>query len=185
MVNTKIHGNRFIDLTGKKFGNLFVIGCVGKNNRKSTIWKCKCDCGNEHTVASQELRAKHTQSCGCLRLKCIRKLPYQWLHSALIRNAKRNGHKCDITYEQFIEFTKLSKCHYCGNKIIWPKHSIDKLGKYQLQRYNLDRKDNEKGYSIDNCVICCKLCNKIKSNIFSYDEMIEVGKILSKRNQNA
>ena len=36
--------------------------------------------------------------------------------------------------------TEEEKCHYCGA---------------ELRGYNLDRKDNTKGYSKENCVVCC------------------------------
>ena len=38
----------------------------------------------------------------------------------------------------------------------------------------IDRKDSNKGYSADNCVSCCFLCNKLKSNFFTEKEFIEI-----------
>jgi len=146
------------------------------SNRKLNLWKCKCDCGKRCIVDSSQLKQQKTKSCGCLRTKH----PYKWTFTHLINNARQNKNKCNITFKQFIKFIKIIKCHYCGKKIKWYKHSIHN-GKLSPQRYNLDRKNNNKGYTIHNCVVCCKLCNKIKSNIFSYREMIKVGKILSKR----
>jgi len=180
-MNSEIkHGNRFIDLTGKKYNNLFVVKWISVNNRKGTTWECKCDCGNECIVNSADLRKSNTRSCGCYWEKQTKKLPYHWLYSSLKCNSKQRKCTCELTFDQFLEFTKISKCCYCGDDIEWYEHSI-KNKKHSPQRYNLDRKDNNKGYTVDNCVVCCKLCNKIKSNIFSYEEMIEVGKILSRR----
>jgi 5-methylcytosine-specific restriction endonuclease McrA len=42
----------------------------------------------------------------------------------------------------------------------------------------IDRKDNEKGYTEENCVPCCKRCNGIKGEWLSYEEMLEVGGLL-------
>ena len=59
---------KLIDLTGKRFGKLTVISFAGtKHIGKQAIatWKCKCDCGNETIVNSQDIRTGHTKSCGC------------------------------------------------------------------------------------------------------------------------
>jgi hypothetical protein len=58
------------DLTGQRFGRLVVIEYAGshvsKNNSRTTMWKCKCDCGNIKDVSSVNLRYGTTRSCGCL-----------------------------------------------------------------------------------------------------------------------
>ena len=55
-----------IDLTGKKFGRLTVMSRVRNNKDGRTMWRCKCDCGNERIVSGKCLRNGHTSSCGCL-----------------------------------------------------------------------------------------------------------------------
>lgn len=60
---------KFIDLTGRRFGRLTVIGkaesYVAPSGRKYTKWLCKCECGNEISVYSDNLRHGKTKSCGC------------------------------------------------------------------------------------------------------------------------
>lgn len=63
---------RFIDLTGQRFGKLTVIeraeDHISKSGKTVTVaWRCKCDCGNEITVKSLNLRNGHVSSCGCYR----------------------------------------------------------------------------------------------------------------------
>lgn len=60
------------DLTGRRFGRLLVIKCVGKMNDTKT-WLCKCDCGNETVVTSSALTQNHTRSCGCLHRDIVKK----------------------------------------------------------------------------------------------------------------
>ena len=60
-----------IDLTGRKFGRLYVV-CKGQGRRTSggaykATWLCRCDCGKEIEVDAQKLRKGHTTSCGCLK----------------------------------------------------------------------------------------------------------------------
>ena len=64
---------RMIDLTGQRFGRLTVVEMVGKDNCKKTLWKCKCDCGNEVTVRATNLKQGCTTSCGCFRKEIVLK----------------------------------------------------------------------------------------------------------------
>lgn len=56
---------RLIDLTGQRFGHLVVIECAGRNERRESLWRCLCDCGNESIVRGDVLRRGTTESCGC------------------------------------------------------------------------------------------------------------------------
>jgi len=56
---------RFIDLTGKRFGKLYVLGQNGKDKWHDTIWKCQCDCGKVVDVTGSHLKRKNKRSCGC------------------------------------------------------------------------------------------------------------------------
>ena len=53
------------DLTGKRFDHLVVIEYAGLQG-KSAMWRCKCDCGNEHIVRGNNLTAGAVRSCGCI-----------------------------------------------------------------------------------------------------------------------
>lgn len=55
------------DLTGQRFGKLFVIEKLPESNKFNRVqYKCKCDCGNEIIVPSNSLVSGHTISCGCV-----------------------------------------------------------------------------------------------------------------------
>lgn len=62
-----ITGNRFKNLTGKKFGKLFVLYTPKKATNGNYLWKCLCDCGNYTVVRSAGLQSGNTKSCGCLQ----------------------------------------------------------------------------------------------------------------------
>ena len=57
---------RVLDLTGKTFGNLLVVGKDLNNTTNRSKWLCKCICGNTLSVRSNSLRTGNTKSCGCL-----------------------------------------------------------------------------------------------------------------------
>lgn len=55
------------DLTGKRFGRLVAVKCVGRTTNGNAKWLCKCDCGGEKVVASWGLVSGRTHSCGCIK----------------------------------------------------------------------------------------------------------------------
>lgn len=59
-----------MDLTGIRFGRLTVLekaGVQGQGKRGSrSLWRCRCDCGNEIIVIRNSLVCGNTRSCGCL-----------------------------------------------------------------------------------------------------------------------
>jgi len=70
--------------------------------------------------------------------------------------AKCRGYSFDLTTEQFLEFYWKKPCSYCG---------------CEIETVGIDRVDNKKGYSLDNCVPCCTTCNKMKLTL-TRDEFI-------------
>ena len=160
---------KFIDLTGKRFGRLTVIRRSYLNNNK-TYWLCKCDCGAEKIIRRDKLRSGNTKSCGCLQKEVMgnmrrMKVGFGNMRKA-IRNYKRSARMRGIGYNltegQFKEITQ-KDCFYCGVKPNQRMKSPKSNGDYI---YNgIDRVDNNKGYTIDNVVPCCGICNFAKHRL--------------------
>jgi hypothetical protein len=59
----------FIDLSGRVFGLLTVIGrnpvSLKRHNAVFARWDCRCACGKTVAVLTNNLKTGHTQSCGC------------------------------------------------------------------------------------------------------------------------
>jgi len=161
---------RIIDISNQKFGRLTAIKFAYIKNHQS-IWECKCDCGNVKLVSGSNLRSNHTKSCGCIREERLRKLgkdrrkiegesSFNALFYAYKVNSKKRDLKFLLTKEEFRRLTK-QKCHYCGS----PPNQIrdNKNGSYGIYIYNgVDRINNNEGYTLNNCVACCKDCNIAK-----------------------
>jgi hypothetical protein len=64
------------------------------------------------------------------------------------------------------EFRKLvvSNCTYCGVSSAQVRHP-NRGGNGDFVYNGIDRVDNSKGYSADNCVPCCKICNRAKRDM--------------------
>lgn len=80
-------------------------------------------------------------------------------YSSLISAAKKRNLTCTISKEEYSVLLSLGRCAYCD-------YPIDPTGSA------LDRKDNLKGYLLENIVLCCKNCNSIKGSILTYEEML-------------
>lgn len=55
-----------VDITGKRFGRLIALEPTDQRISGSIVWRCQCDCGNEHFASVSGLRAGTQLSCGCL-----------------------------------------------------------------------------------------------------------------------
>lgn len=170
-----------LNLINQKFSRLLVV-----NEESSGRWKCLCDCGNNCVSTTRKLRSGHTRSCGCLQKEVGRSniisyikergvKPYKdyvlsliyshYRRSASIRNLEFSLLKSDVSDLVF------SSCYYCGtvgsNK--YDQHQRKSTG-YEVVYYNgIDRVNNNVGYILNNCVSCCKYCNRAKRE-YSIDE---------------
>jgi hypothetical protein len=80
------------------------------------------------------------------------------------RRARVAGIEFALGREQCYEFFK-APCAYCGthdnNKSRYPSYTV--MGKQIQSSINgVDRVDNQVGYTPENCISCCSLCNKFK-----------------------
>ena len=162
------------DLTSQRFGRLVVHKLV---SHKPPMWECVCDCGNTVRTRANSLKMGTSQSCGCLAAQSAHarfaKRPFEYLYNMLCRRAKRLHRVVDFSYEQFLTFTSVVECHYCDDVVMWYPFSSQ-----SSRPINLDRKNNDLGYLWGNVAVTCIRCNKGKGKYFSYEEWVEVGKVL-------
>ena len=158
-----------IDLTGESFGRLTCTQRIVENSK--SYYMCDCECGNQKKVSLFNLRGGQ-QSCGCLRSEVVSKEKTKSLVEVITtqvmnyykRNASNRNILWDISRKKFQELI-LSPCYYCGvvggnaTYTTWSSRN----GEKRIFRNNgVDRLDNNKGYTTDNCVPCCKRCNFAK-----------------------
>lgn len=165
--NIKINRSRrrpVNDLTGRIFGDLTVLkrGENTNTGRNRVTWICLCVCGKEKQISRSNLIANHHSSCGCKRKLEEGEANFNVLFRLYKRNAKNRSYEFNLTSEQFRLFTK-SNCFYCER----PPSNIMKNSRKSNGSYiynGIDRLDNSKGYTLENCVAACDICNFAKSD---------------------
>jgi hypothetical protein len=93
----------------------------------------------------------------------------------LRQNAKARGVFFGITQPEFIAWYEATPklCHYCGAT---PEYLAGNERLYERHRgLTTDRKDNSKGYANGNLALACYTCNRTKCDIFTEQEMLEIG----------
>lgn len=150
---------KIIDLTGKKFDKLTVIRHYGTDSTgKNSTWLCKCECGNETIVSATHLKTGHTKSCGCVRKeglrgsagwfkpkhgKCQTRLYSIWSNMK-DRCNNPNNHKAKIYHDRGIRLCK----EWAENFQAFYDWA---MANGYADNLTIDRIDNDKGYSPDNC----------------------------------
>lgn len=89
--------------------------------------------------------------------------------SGLKGKCKSRGYELSLTLEQYTTLVDGKLCHYCG------------AGLSKSRGSSLDRVDSSKGYSVDNCVPCCYLCNVMKSDMMQEQFFERIEHILNFR----
>ena len=145
---------KLIDLTGQRFGRLTVVERVLPNKGGNAIWRCQCDCGNEVDVWGSALRNGHTKSCGCFRSDTTKDVHtvHGKKNTRLYRIWLNMKNRCNNpNYHHFERYggRGISVCsQWVQNFEAFFNWAIDNGYNDDL---TLDRIDNNKGYSPDNC----------------------------------
>ena len=138
------------DLTGKRFGKLTVIAYAGKSKKREYLWHCKCDCGKETISRGYHLMSGHCKSCGCTRGRTHK--THGLSNHQLYHTWSSMKQRC--TNPKVPEFNA-----YGGRGIkVCDEWTHDFKAFYDWAMANgydpklsIDRIDNDKGYSPDNC----------------------------------
>jgi hypothetical protein len=83
--------------------------------------------------------------------------------------ARERGLPWELTEDDFKRLTS-SPCFFTGRL----PSTVSTAGSGEIYVYNgIDRLDNTKGYTLDNCVPCCHEINMLKKD-WTYDKFLEL-----------
>jgi hypothetical protein len=154
-----------LDFSGVKVGKLTGIEVSGKTKNGTLIWTCICERGRECKRTSSclqlSIKGKWNTCCGiCSGTDgAFRKLFYIYK-----RNAKLQSREWSLTEEQFRTLTS-SPCYYTGRL----PANVYKHWTTTYVYNGVDRVDNNKGYTIENCLPCCHDVNFAKGRMLHSD----------------
>jgi len=144
-----------VGMAGKKFGRLTVLSEAYSDNF-GIHWSCICECGESCIVQGSHLRAGVTKSCGCLRSEH---------RDIFIKEHYKHG---QTNHELFtVWMDMLRRCYdkkrkndyknYGGRGITVCARWRDSFANFledvgeRPKGLTLERKNNDKGYSKENC----------------------------------
>lgn len=143
---------KLIDLSGRTFDRLTVVGKI--SIRGITHWECKCSCGGGRNVLGGYLTSGRVTSCGCKLIECGRRIGKLSKTHGMSRTPERRiwehmMHRChnesDVAYH-----------NYGGRGIYvcerWKKFEnfLSDMGNRPFGK-TLERIRNNEGYAPDNC----------------------------------
>lgn len=139
-----------LDITGVKTELLTAISFAGKNRKGISMWVCRCECGNLTLANIYNILDGHSKSCGCAKLR-----------------TKNSTHGQSETVEFYTWLTIKQRCTNPNNKSFkdygargiticdrWLnsfENFVLDMGLRPSGNYSIDRKDNDKSYSPENC----------------------------------
>ena len=162
-----------LDLTGQRFGMLRALECVGLNKRHQRRWRCICDCGRVKVIQSHDLRKSGgTKSCGCLRHRPnLRNLTHGQSNTAEYRIWRGMWTRCSNPSSTSFKHYGSRGIKVCDRWSIFETFFAD-MGARPSPDHTIERVNNERGYSPDNCVWETQLAqqnNKSTTRWISHD----------------
>lgn len=171
---------------GDVAGKWTIVSHVEKTKYGQYSVLARCSCGIEKIVSEYSLFVGTSKSCrNCSGPKGVDSigrgrddkgdLISAW--NNYLYRYNRTASQRGILFElSMVEFKSLCRgnCTYCGsigaNKDFGTNKTLSLVN-------GIDRVESKRGYTIDNCVSCCKICNWMKSNLSREDFLSHISKI--------
>lgn len=142
-------------LLNQRFGHLNVIEKAPNDKSGSSQWKCKCDCGNVKIISGFNLVHGKIKTCGCrinddiilfqknnnVDKETYEKLKFEWF--SMRKRCKKTYHNSHLYFERGIKV--------CDEWQDFSTFGVWAINNGYQNGLTLDRIDNNKGYSPDNC----------------------------------
>lgn len=150
---------------GKLYGTYRVVEVIETLNSCSNLerkWKCE----NIYTKKVKIFRGSYLNIIQKREKSSNKQLGLRnYLYKTNERNAIGRKRTFNLSFEEFNSLIA-KNCYYCNEppKIASDKTIITRGDRNQLPIYynGIDRLNPEIGYSVENCVACCSICNYMK-----------------------
>ena len=147
-------GRQLIDLTDKKFTRWTVIKFSHRRTKNKThryYWDCRCTCGVKRKVNSDLLKRGQSKSCGCLSIELSKNMvKHNMCNTRTYKSWQKMLSRCTNSNDDSYKYYGDRGIKVCTRWL----NSFEKFLEDMNERpegMTLDRKDNDKGYSPENC----------------------------------
>lgn len=171
---------------GEVYGRWVVLDILPKRRNNALV---QCACGTISYVPTNALRSGRSSQCIICRRKYVLPKPAEKsVGDKLARNevwhqyrksARERGYVFELTKDVF--FKKIIEpCFYCGDEGN-NKRLSNRRKEWETPFYytGLDRVDSKKGYTEDNVVPCCIVCNRMKRDLSHQEFLLHLKNIIS------
>lgn len=164
-----------MDMTPKLLKDLGMRFATANSKYKYGFGLYKCQyCGGEFECATKSIKSGHTKSCGCLRGGITHGLYnnkfYKTWNAMMSRCTSPNNR--DYKYYGARGITVCEEWQDVKNFVVWAEATYP-----NIEGYTLDRIDNGKGYSPENCTWADKTTQVLNRRIMKNNKSGYVGVI--------
>lgn len=142
--------SRALDLTGQRFGRLFVDTWSHKDAYHKPYWICTCDCGTIVTVRGTHLVGNKIKSCGCWKKQMMTDRNYVHGRSDTVEydTWAHMGSRCNNSNDE-----KYDSYGGRGVRLLYASFSefYADIGPRPSPQHSVDRIDNSGHYEKGNC----------------------------------
>lgn len=138
-------------MNGQRFGRWTVLSFDGIRGR-FRCWICRCDCGTERSIRGSRLKSGESQSCGCISRERMTLINTKHGDSFDPLYAVWSSMKVRCSNRNFIHFKDYGGrgISVCDRWLKYENFRDDMSPRYR-SGLTLERRDNNAGYSPDNC----------------------------------
>lgn len=159
---------RYLDITGVKQGKLTVLEYIGYDAKRGrTMWMCLCECGLKLPISTHDLRGKRAhKSCRqCSKAAIKHNLSNTPEYAAWKNMQRRCRNEKDASFFRY----GARGIDYDNS---WEDFEVfyNDMGRRPSPKHTLERKNNDLGYSKENC---CWETRKAQARNFRHNRILE------------
>lgn len=143
-----------VEIVGQKFGRYLVTGKSDKRTKamKQMVW-CLCDCGTEREVVVGNLRSGLTTSCGCWKAEKTgdRRRKHGLSKTTMYYRYKHMIQRCYLPDNPEYKNYGARGIKVCNRWLESVENYVEDMGFPPFKEAQVDRIDNNAGYSKENC----------------------------------
>ncbi len=136
------------DLAGQRFHRLTALRVVG-TKRRTFLWLCRCDCGRETTVVTNQLTSGKTTSCGCQQRTAA--LRHGGCYDPEYRIWVAMRVRCDSRRAEKHPNHAGRGIRVCERWLGSYERFLEDMGRRPSARHTIERIDNNGNYEPGNC----------------------------------